>query len=180
MIVPTLRVVTQRMTLRVILDAERPGRHSHAERGNDQISVFAVDLDLASKRAEFQTTPIATWVQAERRWRVVGRAAWMPREPPPAMDGGWRRAHGASPSLRNGDEGAAKPGARKLGYLVSFQVTRRRRNRSGVSQTPSAPPPIQEINAETSATKNSNPKKEKPRQSGALKNRITRLTWPDK
>ena len=36
MIVPTLRVVTQRMTLRVILDAERPGRHSHAERGNDQ------------------------------------------------------------------------------------------------------------------------------------------------
>jgi hypothetical protein len=35
-IVPTLRVVTQRMTLRVILDAERPGRHSHAERENDQ------------------------------------------------------------------------------------------------------------------------------------------------
>jgi hypothetical protein len=34
--VPTLRVVTQRMTLRVILDAERPRRHFHAERGNDQ------------------------------------------------------------------------------------------------------------------------------------------------
>jgi hypothetical protein len=29
-----------------------------------------------------------------------------------------------------------KPGASTLGYLVSFQVTRRRRNRSGVSQSP--------------------------------------------
>jgi hypothetical protein len=44
-----------------------------------------------------QTTPIATLVQAERRSRGVGRAAWMPREPPPAMDGGWRRVHGAGP-----------------------------------------------------------------------------------
>nr|GEZ96261.1 hypothetical protein [Tanacetum cinerariifolium] len=34
------------------------------------------------------TPPIATWVQAERRSRSLGRAAWMPREPPPAMDGG--------------------------------------------------------------------------------------------
>jgi hypothetical protein len=58
------------------------------------------------------------------------------RPPPWMADGGWRRAHGASPSLRNDDEGVAKPGARTLGYLVSFQVTRRRRNRSGVSQIP--------------------------------------------
>jgi ureidoglycolate lyase len=36
LIVPTLRVVIQRMTLRVTLDAERPWRHYHAERGNDQ------------------------------------------------------------------------------------------------------------------------------------------------
>ena len=34
-IVPTLRVVTQRSTLCVALDAERPAMHSHAERGND-------------------------------------------------------------------------------------------------------------------------------------------------
>jgi hypothetical protein len=60
-------------------------------------SALALDFDPASKRAIFQTPQIATWVQAERRWRSVGRAAWMPREPPPAMDGGWRRAHGASP-----------------------------------------------------------------------------------
>jgi hypothetical protein len=145
-IVPTLRVVTQRMTLRVILDAERPGRDSHAERGNDQeiatagllqgcvssrnlkaghqslwetpelcdgseavglvahllndppprcrrdlrrlpqgsrkTSRAAFAFDFASKYATVQTTPIATWVQAERRWRGVGRAAWLPREPP--------------------------------------------------------------------------------------------------
>ena len=36
LIVPTLRVVTQRLTLRVNVDAARPGRRSHAERGNDQ------------------------------------------------------------------------------------------------------------------------------------------------
>ena len=43
MIVPTLRVVTHRLTLRVDLDAERLAMHPHAERGNDQsISVFKV------------------------------------------------------------------------------------------------------------------------------------------
>ncbi|PRW66855.1 hypothetical protein DD985_23725 [Pseudomonas sp. HMWF011] len=39
MIVPTLCVGIHPVTLRVTLcrwDAERPGRHSHAERGNDQ------------------------------------------------------------------------------------------------------------------------------------------------
>jgi len=38
MIVPTLRVGMHPVTLCVIRrrDAERPGRHSHAERGNDQ------------------------------------------------------------------------------------------------------------------------------------------------
>ncbi|POA42548.1 hypothetical protein C1893_29230 [Pseudomonas sp. MPR-ANC1] len=36
LIVPTLCVVTHPVTLRVTLDAERPWRHSHAERGNDQ------------------------------------------------------------------------------------------------------------------------------------------------
>jgi hypothetical protein len=32
----TLRVVTQQLTLCVNVDAERPGRHSHAERWNDR------------------------------------------------------------------------------------------------------------------------------------------------
>ncbi|POH40424.1 hypothetical protein C2U56_16080 [Pseudomonas fluorescens] len=37
MIAPTLRVGMPLSTLRVTLwDAERPGMHSHAERGNDQ------------------------------------------------------------------------------------------------------------------------------------------------
>ena len=37
MIVPTLRVAMHPPTLRVkAMDAERPGRHPHAERGNDQ------------------------------------------------------------------------------------------------------------------------------------------------
>src|ERR1700712_2161554 len=40
--------------------------------------------------------------------------------------------HAARP---NPDEGGTKPGARTLGYLGSFQVTRRRRNSSGVSQS---------------------------------------------
>ena len=39
-----------------------------------------------------QTPPNATWVQAEWRSRGVGRAAWMPREPPPRH--GWRMAAG--------------------------------------------------------------------------------------
>jgi hypothetical protein len=40
MIVPTLCVGMPQRTLRVRLerDAERPGLHSHAERGNDQIA----------------------------------------------------------------------------------------------------------------------------------------------
>jgi hypothetical protein len=46
------------------------------------------------------------------------------------------------PTERRRSEGTrrsrAQPGARTLGYLVSFQVTRRRRNRSGVSQSPTS------------------------------------------
>jgi hypothetical protein len=53
--------------------------------------------------------------------------------PPPWM------ADGGVPTERRRSEGTrgtrAQPGARTLGYLVSFQVTRRRRNRSGVSQS---------------------------------------------
>ncbi|AUG97655.1 hypothetical protein AWU82_29920 [Pseudomonas glycinae] len=43
MIVPTLRVGMPQWTLRVpaARDAERPGLHSHAERGNDQWEVVS-------------------------------------------------------------------------------------------------------------------------------------------
>jgi hypothetical protein len=85
--------------------------------------------------AKVQTPQNATWVQAERRRRAVGRAAWMPRERRKDMDVRSARAHGASPEGGYSDEGGTQPGARTLGYLVSFQVTRRRRNRSGVSQS---------------------------------------------
>ncbi|TLG92447.1 hypothetical protein FEM54_08495 [Pseudomonas edaphica] len=47
-IVPTLRVGTHPVTLRVTTlkaDAERPGQHSHAERGNDRMSVTHVSTD---------------------------------------------------------------------------------------------------------------------------------------
>ena len=39
MIVPTLRVVIPLMTLRVTGNAERLGRHYHAERGNDRSEI---------------------------------------------------------------------------------------------------------------------------------------------
>ena len=97
------------------MDAERPRIHNLAERGHHQqtsptiaprisrgtgfsrevLICFLSASDLRTQKA--QSPPIATLVQAERRFRGVGRAAWMPREPPPAMDGGWRRAHGARP-----------------------------------------------------------------------------------
>jgi hypothetical protein len=70
----------------------------------------------------------------------AGGVEWVERHgcresrPPPWM------ADGGVPTERRRSEGTrgtrAKPGARTLGYLVSFQVTRRRRNRSGVSQIP--------------------------------------------
>jgi hypothetical protein len=69
----------------------------------------------------------------------AGDVEWVERHgcresrPPPWM------ADGGGPTERRRSEGTrgtrAKPGARTLGYLVSFQVTRRRRNRSGVSQS---------------------------------------------
>jgi hypothetical protein len=72
----------------------------------------------------------------------AGVAQWAERHgcresrPPPWM------ADGGGPTERRRSEGTgrrrAKPGARTLGYLVSFQVTRRRRNRSGVSQNPTS------------------------------------------
>jgi hypothetical protein len=70
----------------------------------------------------------------------AGVAQWAERHgcresrPPPWM------ADGGGPTERRRSEGTrgtrAQPGARTLGYLGSFQVTRRRRNRSGVSQSP--------------------------------------------
>ena len=96
---------------------------------------------------------IATWVQAERRWRAVGRAAWMPREPPPPwMAAGPRSVAGAEGTRRS----RAKPGARTLGYLVSFQVTRRRRNASAVRQNPSSTPQTTDIHTKPNPKKTGN------------------------
>ena len=50
---------------------------------------------LHTKKA--QTPPIATWVQAERRFCAVGRAAWMRRERRQDRDVRSARAHGARP-----------------------------------------------------------------------------------
>ncbi len=67
LIVPTLPVVTQRLTLRVNVDAERPARHSHAgawgrsylwsvgtirplERGNDQAAGAWNDHDAQTRK----------------------------------------------------------------------------------------------------------------------------------
>ncbi|TDV54751.1 hypothetical protein EC919_104495 [Pseudomonas graminis] len=55
----------------------------------------AFDLDLPTQKV--QSPPIATWVQAERRSRGVGRAAWMRRERRQDMDVRSARAHGAGP-----------------------------------------------------------------------------------
>ncbi len=52
-------------------------------------------FDLHTQKA--QSPPIATWVQAERRYRGVGRAAWMRRERRQGMDARSARAHGARP-----------------------------------------------------------------------------------
>jgi hypothetical protein len=54
-------------------------------------------------------------------------------------------ADGGGPTERRRSEGTrrsrAQPGARTLGYLVSFQVTRRRRNASAVRQNKQPVPP---------------------------------------
>jgi hypothetical protein len=49
MIVPTLCVGMHPVTLRVIRrrDAERPGRHSHAERGNDQQGTVQASVNVS-------------------------------------------------------------------------------------------------------------------------------------
>ena len=66
LIVPTLRVVTQRLTLRVNVDAERPGRHSNAERGNDRPVSSAL-------RYPWETSEV-TRVWAALRTNAVGQA----------------------------------------------------------------------------------------------------------
>jgi len=51
MIVPTLRVGMHPVTLRVTqADAERPKRHSHAERGNDQVGCVELDTFYGLRR----------------------------------------------------------------------------------------------------------------------------------
>ena len=56
--------------------------------------------------------------EAERRFCAVGRPAWMPGEPRWAMDGPWRRAHGAKPA--RGNLSAAKAVRQGQGLFGSF------------------------------------------------------------
>jgi hypothetical protein len=67
--------------------------------------------------ATVQTPPIATWVQAKRRRRGVGRAAWMPRERCQGMDARSARTHGASSECGNPTE--SDP-TRSKAFLVTF------------------------------------------------------------
>jgi MFS family permease len=57
--------------------------------------------------------------EAERRFCGVGRPAWMPGEPRWAMDGPWRRAHGAGPERGNLSAAkAVRHGARPFWFLL--------------------------------------------------------------
>ena len=56
--------------------------------------------------------------EAEWRFRAVGLPAWMPGEPRWAMDGPWRRAHGAGPE--RGNLSAAKAVRRGKAFLGTF------------------------------------------------------------
>jgi hypothetical protein len=106
MIVPTLRVGMPARTLCVQVDAERQSLRYHAERGNDQATNNAKSVSSSPR--------CSSPLQPRHHKTRLG-----PTER--------RRSEGTRRSR-------AQPGARTLGYLVSFQVTRRRRNRSGVSQ----------------------------------------------
>ncbi|PAA43560.1 hypothetical protein CJU79_04410 [Pseudomonas fragi] len=57
--------------------------------------------------------------EAERRLWGVGRPAWMPGEPRWAMDGPWRRAHGAEPE--RGNLSAAKAVRRGKPFWLLFR-----------------------------------------------------------
>nr|GFA06062.1 hypothetical protein [Tanacetum cinerariifolium] len=52
----------------------------------DLVFDLDLDLDLDLQTQKAQSPPIATWVQAERRFCAVGRAAWMRRERRQDMD----------------------------------------------------------------------------------------------
>ncbi|AOA08615.1 hypothetical protein BFC21_23640 [Pseudomonas sp. TMW 2.1634] len=58
--------------------------------------------------------------EAERRFCAVGLPAWMPGEPRWAMDGPWRRAHGAGPE--RGNLSAAKAVRQGQAFLVTFSA----------------------------------------------------------
>ena len=74
----------------------------------------AVDLDLAFD-LDLDLPPHR---EAERRFRGVGRPAWMPGEPCWAMDGPSRRAHGAEPERGNLSE--ARAVRRGKAFLLTF------------------------------------------------------------
>ncbi|PMU17301.1 hypothetical protein C1X89_17215 [Pseudomonas sp. GP01-A8] len=78
-LVPTLCVGTHPVTLRVTIlkaDAERPGRHSRAERGNDQYRVsdfqkmghLIIDLPKGSSRSLISIARTSTERPRCRQW----------------------------------------------------------------------------------------------------------------
>ncbi len=82
-------------------------------------------FDLHTEKV--QTPQNATWVQAKRRRRAVGRAAWMPRERRQDMDARSARAHGALSECgypRN--EGPTRSWALLVTFGAFSKVTRRR------------------------------------------------------
>jgi hypothetical protein len=76
---------TQRMTLRVILDAERPGRHSHAERGNDQEIATAGLLQGCVSSRNLKAGHQSLWETPELcdGSEAVGLVAHLLTDPPP-------------------------------------------------------------------------------------------------
>ncbi len=75
----------------------------------DLVFDLAFDLDLPPLR------------EAERRFRGVGRPAWMPGEPCWAMDGPSRRAHGAGPERGTPERSEGRTqGRKRFGYFAAF------------------------------------------------------------
>ena len=77
MLVPTLRVVTLPVTLRVTIlkaDAERPGLHSHAERGNDRLAIEAFDRSHAPRGNDRSAAIFAIGFQLPQRHPPLYRA----------------------------------------------------------------------------------------------------------
>ncbi len=126
------------------------------------------------KRAKAQTTQIATWVQAKRRRRGVGRAAWMPRERRQGMDARSARAHGASSECGYPDEGGTQPGAGPFWLLFRLLEKVTRRKGGTIIRAPTDNGYTHHINA--TPNKNQKPKSPNSHEPGlSVFQRLTRI-----